>query len=66
MSKDWVPKSSRDGKIYIPHQGLGIVRGRDLWPLYFDADPRLDHEPGPADVMHARGVPDTVEVSVSA
>jgi|SaaInlStandDraft_6_1057023.scaffolds.fasta_scaffold736923_2 hypothetical protein len=49
----------------IKHQGLGIVRGRDLWPLFFGTDPRLVREPDPAYVMRASGASDIVEVSVA-
>jgi len=43
-----------------------IIRGSDLWVLFFDTDPRLDPKPIPADVEHASGVTDIVEVSVAA
>ena len=44
-----------------------IIRGNDglLWPLFFDTHPRLDPKPSPADVLHASGVTDIVEVSVA-
>ena len=49
----------------VPHKGYGILKGSDLWPLFFDTDPRLDREPDPAYVMRASGASDIVEVSVA-
>ena len=46
--------------------GTGIIRGSDLWPLFFETDPRLDREPDPVDVECASGARDIVEVSVAA